>query len=380
MTPVHRLDGSNAGGQFLRTALGLSVVRNESIRIENVRGDRSTPGLRHQHLAVLETIAEICDADVSGDGVGSETIEFDPDLPTNGRRGGRSDRSSPRRTDRRGSLDGGDYAVDIGTAGSITLLFDALVPLASVLESPLSVTVSGGTDVKWSPPIDYTRYVKLPLLRTFGLSVACEVDRRGFYPDGGGRATLHLGPSRFDRIELLERGPLEGIRLYSTEAATLSDRDVAHRQAEGALERLESNLGAAVDADRDGDGSVLEPIERRETTAGSDCPGTAIVLRLDYATGAVGFGALGERGTPAERVGELAADAALRHLTGAAPVDRHLADQLLVVLAIAGGRIRIPSGTDHVKASCDLLEAVGGAVEREQDGRGTVVSVTPLDG
>ena len=348
------LDGANAGGQFVRTALTLSVLENEPVRIENVRGNRSTPGLRHQHLAVLETMAAVCDADVSGAELGAETVEFEPDLESTVDASGWVGVG-------RGRLAGGTYEVDIGTAGSATLLFDALLPLASVLESQLSVTVTGGTDVQWSPPLDYARCVKLPLLRRFGLTAAIEVDRRGFYPDGGGRATLHLAPSTLEPIELAERGPLEGVRLYSTESASLTDRDVAYRQAEGALERL-----ALAEADP-------EVVDRCERTVESPSPGSAIVLRVDHGTGIAGFTALGERGKPAERVGEDAADAANRFFgvdgDGAAPpVDRHMADQLLVFLALAGGRVRIPAVTDHVATSLELLEAFGADIALDRDG------------
>ncbi|MFP8951871.1 RNA 3'-terminal phosphate cyclase [Natrialbaceae archaeon A-arb3/5] len=379
MTTVRKLDGSDAGGQFLRTALGLAVCRNEPIRIENVRGDRSEPGLRHQHLAVVETMAECCDAAVSGAELGSETIGFDPTAET--RHAATYNERSSRTTDssgRDGAIAGGQYVVDIGTAGSVTLLFDALLPLATVLESPLSVTVTGGTDVQWSPPIDYFQSVKLPLLRRFGLVAACEVDRRGFYPDGGGRATLHLAPSQLEPIDLHERGAVTGVRLYSTEAASLADRDVARRQAAGARKRLESALGRTVTSDHgdDSDGSACELLERRETTAASDCPGSALVVRLEHAHGVAGFSALGERGKPAERVGEDAADAANRFLETDAPVDRHMADQLLVFLALAGGRVRLPTVTDHVEASRELLDSFDVPIDLVADAETTVATVS----
>lgn len=361
MTAGRELDGSEAGGQFVRTALALSVLENEPVRLEHVRGNRPTPGLAHQHLAVLETMADLCGADVSGAELGAETVEFDPALE-------KTEDATGWRGQERGHLPGGKYAVDIGTAGSMTLLFDTLLPLASVLDSQLSVTVTGGTDVKWSPPLDYFRHVKLPLLRQIGLTAACDVDRRGFYPNGGGRATLHLAPSSLESIDLVERGPLEDVRLYSVESASLADRDVAHRQAEGALERLAL------------EGRGLECSERREMTATSPSPGSAIVLRVDHGTGIAGFSALGERGTPAERVGEDAADAANRFLgnTGepASPVDRHLADQLLVYLALEGGQLRVPTVTDHVATSCELLEAFGAQLEITHDEAGETALVT----
>ncbi|WP_254761816.1 RNA 3'-terminal phosphate cyclase [Natrinema marinum] len=349
------LDGSSAGGQFFRTALALSVLRNEPVRLENVRGDRPTPGLAHQHLAVLETMTEICDADGSGAELGAETIEFEPGLEGGGTGSGAAN----------ARLEGGEYAVDIGTAGSAMLLFDALLPLSAVLESPLSVTATGGTDVAWSPPLDYFRHVKLPLCRRYGLAAACEVDRRGFYPAGGGRATLRLEPSSLEPIDILERGPLEGVRLYSTESESLADRDVAHRQAEGALERLV--LGAD------------EVLERRVTTAESPSPGSALVLRVDHGTAVAGFSALGERGKPAERVGEDAADAANRFLEGVAPVDRHMADQLLVFLAVAGGRVRVPAVTDHLEAGCELLAEFGVDVGLEREEAAVISVASPLD-
>ncbi|NGM68093.1 RNA 3'-terminal phosphate cyclase [Natronolimnobius sp. AArcel1] len=349
--PTHVLDGADAGGQFLRTALGLAVLRNESIRIENVRGDRPKPGLRHQHLAVLETMAAVCDAEIDGAELGAETVRFDPTPSSTGPDG------SPR-------LEGGQYEVDINTAGSVTLLFDALLPLAPILESPLRVTATGGTDVEWSPPLDYFREIKLPLLRRFGLVAACEVDRRGFYPNGGGQATLHLGPAQLESLDLERRGPLEIVQLYSTESESLADRDVAHRQLEGALARLE--LGEDAPA-----------LERHETTAPSPSPGSALVIRLDYGTGVAGFAALGERGVPAERIGETAADEANRFLEREAAVDQHLGDQLLVFLALAGGRVRIPAVTDHVRASRELLETFDVALEFEDRGEELVVTAAP---
>ncbi|MFC4439342.1 MULTISPECIES: RNA 3'-terminal phosphate cyclase [Natrialbaceae] len=362
---MRELDGSNAGGQFLRTALTLSVLENQPVRLENVRGDRPNPGLAHQHLAVLETMAELCDAEVSGTELGAETIEFDPGLSDGGGSGNGdgSDFGTAR-------LEGGSYAVDIGTAGSATLLFDAVLPLATVLESRLSITVTGGTDVEWSPPLDYAGHVKLPLLGRYGLVASCEVDRRGFYPDGGGRVTLRLAPSTLEPLDLAERGDLEGVRLYSTESASLADRGVAHRQLEGALERLD-----VAGPNRNG-GDDLEVLERQERTAASPSPGSALVIRVDHGTGIAGFGALGERGKPAERVGEDAADAANRFLEGSAPVDPHMGDQLLVSLALAGGRVRLPAVTDHVEASRELLASFGIETvleyEHERDGEAVV--------
>lgn len=324
---MRELDGSEASGQFFRTAIALAALGGEPVRIRGIRGARSDPGLKAQHLAALETLAAVCDAEVSGAELGAETVEFDP-----------------------GRIEGGSYAVEIGTAGSVTLVFDTLLPLATELDADLSVTATGGTDVEWAPPIDYHRRVKLPLLRRFGLDAAVEVDRRGFFPAGGGRATLRLSPSTLDPIRLEERGDARRVRIYSTEAEALADADVAYRQAGGAIERLDDEY---------------EVGERIERTVESDCPGSAIVLRVDCGGSLAGFSALGERGKPAERVGEEAADAANRFLDHDAPIDGHAADQLLPFLAMAGGRLRIPAVTDHVETGRSLLASFGREVRLE---------------
>ena len=341
------LDGKDAGGQFVRTALALSVLDDTPIRLRNIRGGRSTPGLRPQHVAVIEVLSAITDASVSGNDVGSESVEFEP---------GEADDWTA----------GGIYSVDVGTAGSLTLLFDAVLPLATRLKSPLSVTATGGTDVKWAPPADYYARVKLPTVRRFGLGAAFEVHRRGFYPDGGGEATLHLWPSDLERIDHTARGELVGVDLYSTQSRSLADADVAARQVDGALETLGESREL---------GDSFEATTLVETTVASDSPGSAIVIRLEHGTGYAGVSALGERGKPAETVGREAATDLLEPLDSPSPVDVHLADQLLVFLALAGGRLRLPEITDHVTTSLDLLEAFGYEGRFESEANGGVVTV-----
>ena len=328
------LDGGDAGGGFVRSALGFAVLENRPIRIENVRGGRPTPGLRPQHLGVLEVFSKICRADVTGTSVGAETITFEPDVPD--------------------GIPGGQYRVDIPTAGSVTLVVNALLPLATRLESGLSVTVTGGTDVKWSPPADYLQDVTLSALRDHGLYAALEVERRGFYPAGGGSVTLHLGPSDVRPFDLGAPGDVSGVHVTSTESASLADRDVASRQLDAAVDHLEREWES------------LAIRSKTVRTVETDSPGSAIVCRLDVNGGWAAASALGERGTPAERVGERAA-APIREIVGSgAPVDRFLADQLLVVLARAGGTVRVPAVTDHVESGLSLASTFGYdlAVER----------------
>ena len=330
------LDGSAGGGQLLRTALSLSAATGRSFHMENVRGDRPEPGLKSQHLAAVRSLAAVCDAEVSEVAVGTDEVTFGP-----------------------GEIQPGRYEVDVGTAGSVTLVFDTALPLALAADGPLSITATGGTDVKWSPPMDFHRQVKLPLLRAWGLHAAIDPTRRGFYPAGGGRATLHLAPSDPGPLELDERGDLLGVQVYSTAAEVLQDADVAERQVAAAVETLES-----VDA----------PVTERTTTyVETESPGSALVVALDFEDSVAGFSALGERGRPSEDVGGTAAESAASFLDGPAAVDRHLADQAIPLLALAGGRVAIPEVTDHVESAVDLVGAFGFEVAVEPLGDGAVL-------
>ncbi|MEF8774405.1 MAG: RNA 3'-terminal phosphate cyclase [Halobacteriales archaeon] len=320
------LDGSAGGGQLLRTALSLSAASGTPFRLTGVRGARPDPGLKRQHLAAVETMAAIADADVEGAELGSEAVTFEP-----------------------GEVAPGEYEVDIATAGSTTLLFDAVLPLATAIEAPLSVTARGGTDVKWSPTTDYYRRVKLPLLARHGLFAAVALDRRGFYPKGGGAATLRLAPSTPAAPSLVDRGDLLGARVYSVASVGLADADVAERQREEAARLL-----AAAD---------VEVRERAATYARSDSPGSALSVRLEFERSAAGFDALGEPGKPAEEVAADAVEPALALVDGRVAVDEHLADQLVVPLALAGGEVAVPRVSDHVETSVDLVGEFGYDVE-----------------
>jgi RNA 3'-terminal phosphate cyclase (ATP) len=316
------IDGAEGGGQILRSALSLSALTGRAVHIDNVRGNRPTPGLKPQHLSAVKTLADICTATVDGDELESETVTFDP-----------------------GEVEPGHYEVDIGTAGSLTLLFDAVLPLGTCLNDPIRVTAHGGTDVKWSPPVSHYRAVKLPFLRSLGVHAAVDVHRTGFYPAGGGEATLTLGPSSPTSLDLTTRGQRRGVAVYSKASSGLADSDVAQRQADAAVSRL-SEAG-------------FEILERRTSYVDARSPGSVVTVESRYEHSRAGFDALGERGTPAETVADRAVEDALDFETTDATVDEHLADQLLVFLALAGGRLSIPEVTAHVASSVELLSAFG---------------------
>ncbi len=322
------LDGAEGGGQLVRTALGMAALSNEPIRMERVRGARSSPGLRPQHLACLEIFKSVCAAEVEGAAVGSEAFEFHPQ-----------------------AVHAGNYVVDIGTAGSIPLLFDAALPVGLELDSPLTITAHGGTDVAWAPPLTYQSRVKLPLLGDHGLIAAVDRRRPGFYPAGGGRARLRIGPSTLDRFDLPSRTSPPTARVYSLAGQSLADQEVAERQATTAVDSLERNR--------------IDVCEHSVMYAPSDSPGSVVVIELETPDARAGVTALGEQGKAAETVAQEAVDDTNSLLRSAAQIDRHLADQLVVPVALAGGQVALPAVTDHVRTAVDLVNEFGVSIRVE---------------
>lgn len=339
---MRTVDGRDGGGQVLRTGLTLSILTGTPVRFERVRGARPTPGLRPQHLAGVDVAAAVSGAAVEGAELGSTRLTFRPD-----------------------SLRPGDYEYDIGTAGSVTLLFETLLPLATALDAPLSLTARGGTDVKWAPTLDYLRRAKLPLLRRVGFDAGVDRDRTGFYPAGGGRATLRLRPSALSRFDLTDRGAVESVHIYSTASRSLESNRVADRQATAASARL-------------GDAAVPHRVERVDYVSASS-PGSSLLLEARYEHAVAGFDALGERGKPSERVAEEAVDAFERFTESRAVVDEHMADQLLVFVALAGGRVLIPVVTDHVRTNHEVVRAFGFDLDVAETDAGIVVESSGSD-
>lgn len=321
--------------------MSLAAVTGEAVEVRNVRGARSTPGIRPQHRAAVDAVAACCDAAVTGNEVGSERLRFDP-----------------------GPVTGGDVTIDVGTAGSVALVFDAVLPLATRLDAPLSVTATGGTAVEWAPTLAYLRRVKVDLLARFGLDATVTCDRPGFFPAGGGRATLVVRPSALRPLEVTDRGGLDAVTVQSVAASALADRDVAGRQATAARDALRA-AGTPADA-------------VRADHRAADCPGSVVLVRGAYDGSLAGFSALGARGKPAEDVGREAADAFGAFHAGPGAVDQYMADQLVVWVALAGGAYTAPAVTDHVRTNRETVSAFG--VDVSVDGEAPVRIEGPAPG
>ncbi|MHC1594469.1 MAG: RNA 3'-terminal phosphate cyclase [Methanotrichaceae archaeon] len=305
------IDGSRGegGGQIVRTAVALSAVTRTPVRISNIRAGRPKPGLSHQHVKAIEALALISGFDIEGVRPGSDLITFRP-------------------AEVKG---GGDYQIDIGTAGSISLLMQCLLPALVHADGAVSLEVRGGTDVNWSPTIDYLQEVALPAFGRFGVRSRLVCIRRGYYPRGGGRAVLEVEPSRLRRadIKIQEPGKVQGV----SHCSNLPEH-VARRQAESAVQTL-------INAGRET--FVETALEKAPST------GSGITLWSGYK----GSSALGARGIRAESVGRLAAEDMLAEIESKAAVDIHLADQLVPYLALAGGSYTTRSVSRHTRTNIE---------------------------
>ena len=338
------LDASHGegGGQVLRTALALAVVLDRPVTLERIRLRRPRPGLQAQHLTVVRALASISAAQVEGDRLDSTALSF-----------------TPRR------LGHGEWRFDVGavrgSAGSVPLLFQALL-LALVQAGAASrLTLIGGTHVPWSPTAHYLGEVFLPALASLGVQATVRLRRPGWYPAGGGELEAAITPAA--RIApltaMVPPSPLEigGCSLVSRLPRSIAERQ--RRQAEARL--AATGLTAAI--------TVEEDIHALG-------PGTMLFLR---AHGRAGFSALGRRGVPAERVADEAVDALLGWQRSGAAVDVHLADQLVPFLALADGpsSFTCPALSGHLRTVAWVVQQflpVGIALHDERPAR---VEITP---
>jgi RNA 3'-terminal phosphate cyclase (ATP) len=325
-----KIDGSigEGGGQVLRVCIALSALMGESVAIKNVRVNRANPGLRPQHLTAMRALAEAANAKVNGLGLGASEVTF-----------------VPRR--RRGGV----YRFDAKTAGSTTLVLQALLPVLAFADQPSSVTLIGGTNNPLAPQVDYVINVLNPVLATMGFFYELRLVKRGFYPRGGGALTAFVTPiERLNAINVVSMGSLRGIRGVSHSRNLPAH--VAKRQAEAAAQSCTRAGYPNVSIERDSDQKEENP-----------STGSGIVLWAETSTGGRLAGdALGARGKPAELVGREGAARLLTQLSKGAPFDVHLGDQLVIWLALAEGRSRIAISelTLHTVTAVEVTEMVTG--------------------
>ncbi len=314
-----KIDGSYAegGGQILRTAIALACITGEEVEVFNIRANRPKPGLAMQHLKGIESAKMISRAEVENANLGSTRVVFKPK-----------------------TIRGGRYKINIGTAGSITLILQTILPPVLFANEESVFEIIGGTDVNWSPTIDYFKNVTMRALEKLGVELEIKLLNRGYYPKGGGKVLVKVEPSKLKgfKFERKEIKTVKGVSHCSN-----LPYHVAERQKR-VVERVIEDLGLKCDIKTE----VLKELST----------GSGITIWGGYK----GASSLGERGKPAEKVGEEAVNSFIEELNSQSAFDRHLADQVMIFSAVANGKTEYTTSviTKHVESNKYVIESFFG--------------------
>ncbi len=318
------IDGSylEGGGQIVRTALALSAVTQTPVHITNIRKGRANPGLQAQHIEAANAISSLCGAKIEGNKLHSTEIKFYP-----------------------GNIQSKKINITIPTAGSIALVLQSLMIAAVHAEDKIIVEINGGaTNGKWAPPVNYVKYVLLPLLEKFGYNADIDIKKYGYYPRGGAHVVSIIHPSELNPINLVERGNITEISGLSHASRHLEKAKVAERQAKMAREIIKKEL--KIDANIS--------VKYVDTLN----PGSAIELFAKTGNSIIGSDGLGEVKKRAEDVGKEATQKIIEEIKSLACVDEYAEDQLLPYMALAKGEssIKVPKLTNHTKTNIWVIE------------------------
>ncbi|CAN7616771.1 RNA 3'-terminal phosphate cyclase [Pseudoduganella sp. LjRoot289] len=315
---IIELDGSQGegGGQVLRTALTLSMITGQPVRLTDIRANRPKPGLMRQHLVAVQAAAQVCGADIGDTGLGARELLFRP-----------------------GAIRAGNYSFAIGTAGSSTLVLQTLLPALLFADGPSTVTVSGGTHNPMAPPAEFLQRAYGRAMRDMGATIDITLRRRGFYPAGGGvveatvQACAGLRP-----LALLEAGARRNVFAESLVAAV--PPGVARRELDF--------VGAAMGWDA----SRLHLVQLPDDQG----PGNALLLTLESEHVTEVFAAFGEKSLRAESLAKQVVQDARTYMMSGAAVSEHLADQLMVPMALAGGgKFTVDRVSQHAITNADVI-------------------------
>lgn len=347
------IDGryGEGGGQILRTVVAAAALTGSPVRLEHIRAGRPHPGLGAQHLTAARAAAAVCGARLKGDSLGSTELTFEPGHP-------------PR---------AGDYAFDVaaarpgGSAGAVGPILQTVIPLLLRAGGVSSVALEGGTHIQQSPTFDYLAQVWLPALAGMGAEVSLTLECTGWYPVGRGRVEVRIDGQwqSLTPFALRERGTLDAIS-GTARAANLPEhiplRMVARARELLAARGLDASLEAHTEA--------------------AACPGAGLFLAARHRHCRAGFTALGRRGLPAEVVAEMAVADLLDWLDGPDGLEPHLADQLILPAALAGGvsRYTVQRVTRHLLTVAWVVSRMGLAdvvIDPQQEGAPGEVRATP---
>lgn len=317
------IDGGygEGGGQILRNAVAFSVLTGETIKVTNIRKNRTTPGIKAQHYVAIKSIADIFNAEAKGFEIGSSELTFKP-----------------------GEIKGGVYKFDVGTAGSMTLIFQAIILACMKSKEQLTVSLSGGTDVKSSPSWDYFEHVYLPLIKKMGVTVYPQLLTRGYYPRGGGEAVITINPcEKIKPLKLSDEEEFTDIQ-GKINISNLSDNIATRIKHTIVKNLLKNDLMASITIDK----------------KTSLSPGVGATLCTNSKKTILGSTVLGEKSMPSEELGQNVANNLLKEIQSYATLDKYAFDQILpfMVLAKKNGKstCRISKLSNHASTNMWLAK------------------------
>jgi RNA 3'-terminal phosphate cyclase (ATP) len=321
--------GAKSGsGTIVRYSVALASLLGKEIRIENIRAKRKKPGLRAQHLKVIQACQEMCQGTASNAVAGSKEITYIP----------------------KERFKGGECHWDIGTAGSTTMMAQTLIPLACFAGKPSKFRLEGGLFQDFAPSAYHMKFVLLPLLNKMGVQARLEIIRPGYVPRGGGIIEIEVEPVRkLKPLNLTEQGGILSIKGVAL-SSHLKERKVSHRMAEE-CQKVLSSYGYKVEIQEIYDEDSLQE-------------GAALAIYAETSSGSrIGSDRAGRPGRSSESIGRYVAQNFMEDINTSAAVDRYIADQLIIYAGLAGGitRYLIPRITEHIETNLWLIEEFLGA-------------------
>ena len=349
------LDGNygEAGGQIVRTALAFSMLTQQPFHVRDIRKGRAEPGLKAQHLHCINALQKLSPCKAEGAELGSTELTFHP-----------------------APIKPSNITVNIGTAGSTTLVLQAILLPCLFAEKPITLTIKGGTDVKWATPIDHFRFVLLPHLQRFA-GIEVKLLKRGYYPKGNGAIEVSITPRLAlgdERIDIFLQKLRNHIRPYALTAqekttrisgiahasSDLEKNNTAERIAQGAHQLLSKHF---------------EGISIKKEYHDTESTGCGATLWAGEEHSILGSDMLGERQLRAEDVGKKAAEKLLDEIKNGAVVDKHTADSLIPFLALSKGSIKTSTITPHIETNIYTVEAFLGKTFSIDKAANTITSV-----